>query len=117
MAPPMTGANAFPYMCGSKTCRQRLIGQSVLEAKRSFRRPKCREAPSWQCLPIPPVISQGFFWKSRSANVKIAAIRKLLRLQPITDGEERQQNDRERQPGGNRRSARLDLCPPAVRRR
>src|SRR6516164_10621820 len=91
LAPPMTGANAFPYMRGSKTCRLRLIGQSVLEAKRSFRRPKCREAPSWQCLPIPPVISQGFFWKSRSANVKIAAIRKLLRLQPITDGEERQQ--------------------------
>jgi len=68
VGPSMTGANAFPYMRGSKTCRLRLIGQSVLEAKRSFRRPKCREAPSWPCLPIPPVISQGFFWESGSPN-------------------------------------------------
>ena len=64
---PTTEASAFPYMRGWKTCRERLIGQSVLEAKQFFRRAKCREVLSWPCLPILPVISQGFFRENKLA--------------------------------------------------
>ena len=64
---PRTEASAFPYMRGWKTCRECLIGQSVLEAKQFFRRAKCREVLSWPCLPILPVISQGFFRENKLA--------------------------------------------------
>src|SRR5215831_4521370 len=56
-------AQTFPYIRGSRICKQRLIGSSVLEAKPSFRRLKCREALSWLCLLIPPAISHGFLWE------------------------------------------------------
>ena len=62
-----TGASAFPYMREFETCRQRLIAQNVSEPKPFFRRAKCQEAPSWPCLPIPQVISQGFSRESRLA--------------------------------------------------
>ena len=68
LVPPRTEASAFPSMRESKTCRQRLIGQSVLELKQFFRRAKCREALSWPCLPILPVISQGFCRERRRAH-------------------------------------------------
>jgi hypothetical protein len=67
LVPPRTEASAFPYMRESKTCRQRLIGQSALELEAFFRRAKCREALSWPCLPIPQVISQGSSRESRLA--------------------------------------------------
>src|SRR3977135_3543223 len=63
LAPAMTAANASPYMHRLKTCRQRSIGWRVLEAKLSFRRPKCWEALGWLCLPIPPATLPGLFWE------------------------------------------------------